>query len=87
MREQRSVIIGVAIVIGCLILSQSFHRQAVGQGGEQPSSGRYHVFVTAPHSNATSDVIVFDSTNGHCWYRSTNLALKGWQDLGTPVQR
>jgi hypothetical protein len=77
MFSRNSMLISLAIVVGCLLIA--IVPQLFGQGDEPRSfAGRYR--ATAVGNSGS--VFVCDTMTGECWYGS--IAVK-WRSLGKPV--
>jgi hypothetical protein len=88
MSKSHSVIIGMSVVVGCLILGAMSNSRAAGESSvSPPASGKYQVVVTEPANGVDSRVFVFDPATGRCWFKSTNYGISDWRDLGSPVSQ
>ena len=77
MNTRQSWIIGVAIVLGCVILGLFFGQPAPGQKKDNPvTPGRYQMLVEA------GNVFVIDTVTGKTSYYDGK-----WLDLGSPAQQ
>ena len=86
MNTRSSLILGSAIVLGCLILTLFSNSSSVGQPPVASKEGRYQVAVgqVAPNllqqgGTPQSQILVTDTTNGQTW------VIKGvdnWYSLG-----
>lgn len=86
MNAKPSLIMGAAIIVGCLILGLSFGSLATGQVTSPPTpAGPYQMSLKA--NGSSTAVFVFDSKSGRCWYRDTNQPGNNWTDLGSPLQQ
>ena len=85
MHTKPSLIIGAAVIVGCLILGLSVGNLATGQvTSPPPVSGPYQISLKA--NGSSTAVFVFDSKSGRCWYRDTVQSGSSWTDLGSPLQ-
>jgi hypothetical protein len=83
MSTRQSIIVGASVICSSLILGMSFGSRAIGQSSVSPAaSGRYQIVVTQQHVSTACNVIVFEPSTGHCWYRETRQST--WEDLGSP---
>ena len=79
---RRSTILTLGCLLGLFILfGQLLSRPTSGQGEATPSRtpGRYQMSAVA------GGICVVDTTTGQCWIKS-DLEVKKWTDLGSPVE-
>jgi hypothetical protein len=71
MNTRTSLILGAAIVIGCVIVTLFSNSPSAGQGATAVREGRYQVAVgQVPGFGGTpagSNIVVTDTTNGQTW--------------------
>jgi hypothetical protein len=75
MNTRSSLILGVAIVLGCLIVTLFSNSATVGQGNAAGKEGRYQVAVGGPQAT----IVVTDTTTGQTW---VNLGVDNWRSMG-----
>src|SRR5262249_55180006 len=87
MNARPSFVIGVALLLGGLVLGLFFGQPSAGQAPAVPlkAEGRYQLLTM----NQGQTLIVLDTATGQCWMRSANTdpPARAWFDLGTPVKK
>jgi hypothetical protein len=82
---KQSLIIGLSVVLGCLMLGLSFGNLAAGQvASPPPGAARYQMLIKPVDSSTT--VFVLDTHTGKCSYKETVRAENGWTDFGSPLE-
>ena len=74
MNTRSSLILGAAIVVGCLILTLFSQSPSVGQGPAAGKEGRYQVAV-----GGQGTIVVTDTTTGQTW---VNMGVDNWRPMG-----
>ena len=71
MNTRSSLILGIAIVVGCLILAAFMNSPSMGQGVTPNREGRYQMMVGPVPAfgggAAGSTIVVTDTSNGQTW--------------------
>ena len=79
MNPRQPWVLGVAIVLGCLILGLFLGQPSVAQKKKDPvTPGRYQVL------NMDKTVVVIDTVTGKTWSYDGN---KKWTDMGSPTEQ
>jgi hypothetical protein len=89
MTARASLILGVSLVVGCLVLGVFFGQPSAGQPPAAPArpAGPYQAVPVGNY------VVVLDPATGQCWTRLVQSPQIGddpkaaWVPLGTPVKQ
>lgn len=81
MNTRSSIIIGIAIVLGCLILTLLANSTSMGQGAGSVREGRYQLAVGQVPQNIGQGgtVVVLDTATGQTW---VIRGVDNWVSLG-----
>ena len=74
MNTRSSLILGAAIVVGCLILTLFSQSPSVGQPPAAAKEGRYQVAV-----GGQGTIVVTDTTTSQTW---VNMGVDNWRSMG-----
>ena len=87
MTKTHSLIIGVSIVVGCLILSTQHTTPVAGQAPPHNTQGRFQMMaVQVAPSNC--QVVLTDSITGETWTcQNLHINKTPWIALGSPVKQ
>jgi hypothetical protein len=90
MTTRSSLVLGAAIVLGCLALGSGWDRPTLAQDKPAVPAGRYQVMggvangVVGGNTSGRNDVIVVtDTATGQCW--AYQMTEPGWKSLGAPA--
>ncbi len=86
MRAKSSLIIGAAVVLGCLLLALLAGQSTPAQPPAVPprADGRYQLVVAKDDNN--TKLCVLDSQTGQCWTKNI-YGDEQWKDHGSPVKK
>jgi hypothetical protein len=87
MSARTAVIVGVAVVMGCLILALGGVGQltpAQAPRAPEKATARYQLVATGT-GPASTTIYVIDTQTGRCWSKQPTPGAR-WVDLGTPAK-